>query len=208
MAREFTVKLEHNIGKACDHESTRYALGNVLIRRDRAIATNGRILAMVPCEAAYDDDKSTVIDRQVNGKALQSMKTGKDKTVRVNGRVEAKGKIFDNNEEGRFPTVEYVLKECPSNAFALPISVHQLKLLADSICADPEQIVTLLFEVASDTSTVESEVRVVVSGNEDYSESIGVIMPCGRTDHKNYADQDRAKSINKFNELRKKANPS
>lgn len=159
---------------AASTEASRYTLQAVKldVEHKRIMATDGHILAIVPCEVSAEDHASLIpLDAMKQLRAMQKRSKSVPVEIRTNGKIEAVGRGEAASFEpttGQFPNVDMVIPQ--SGPATITLNVELLYRLAKAmISPDDELIVSLTIKDA------QSGVLVKTSKNPD---AVGVIMPC------------------------------
>lgn len=184
-----TVTCNSNICAATDKHSSRYALANVLHSTGYLTATNGRILAAVPCsETVVGDDPADAAPLGMIPAKLcnRGVKIKKNGNAFCDARKPESG--YFEPREGRFPRVnEYFPSVDPDKVTVLKIDGALLGALADAMAQkNPDgegtsTVVTLLIR--------DRHAPVCVLGQHG---AIGVIAPC-------LGDESEREIAEKFN---------
>ncbi len=110
------IDRKYRIEKAVSSDSTREVLHNVFISRRHAMATDGKILAIVPVQAEKDDEPGWLTPdalkhaRRVSGKGLDSIRIG------LNGaQILPDGTVMTRPEENKPPRVYPLLRKAHEN---------------------------------------------------------------------------------------------
>jgi DNA polymerase III sliding clamp (beta) subunit (PCNA family) len=167
---------EARIENAVSRESNRYTLQSVQVdvEHKRVMATDGHILAIVPCEVS-DKDHSVLLtaDSIKQIRAMQKRAKSIPVEVLLNGKAIATGKAesaeYDLGE-GRFPNVDMVIPKYDDVPPTITLNVDLLYRLAKAMTAPDDPLIVTLTVKDS-----QSSVLVKASCNP---EAVGVIMPC------------------------------
>jgi DNA polymerase III sliding clamp (beta) subunit (PCNA family) len=170
---------EAKIELAASNEESRYTLRAVQINKEtkQAIATNGHILAVVPCEMSDEDHTGLISPDSIKQiRAMQKRSKGVPVNVLVNGKATATGTNEKAEFElvvGQFPRVDAVIPkgEGYEGECTIALNADLLLQLAKAIGArnyNGQHIVKLWVKDRS------SSVLVKTSENVD---AVGVIMP-------------------------------
>lgn len=171
---------EAKIELAASTEASRYTIQAVKldVPNKRIMATDGHILAIVPCEVA-DDDHSVLlsIDSMKQMRAMQKRAKRVPIEIRTNGKatVIAPGELAEFElTVGQFPNVDMVVPkgEKYDGPATLTINVDLLLRLAKALGATNHAGNNIVSLTIKDNN---SSVLVKTSQNPD---AIGVIMPC------------------------------
>lgn len=169
------ISKSHKIELAASKDQTRAAIVNPYLDRgpdgDKVIATNGRILAVLPVECD-EKDVSGYVPREC---LKDARKAG---GVVLNGVAEIYGGAsYPRGTEYNFPNWRQVMPDYSKRkTVKLGIDPALLKALADAIGAE---IVHLEFPVDEQTDTVLDPLIVKPSGRSGgENPAHGVIMPC------------------------------
>lgn len=161
---------------AASTEESRYTLRAVKfdVEGKRIMATDGHILAIVPCEPAEGDHSSLIpLDAM---KAIRTMeRASKHVPVQVttNGKITAKGGGGTSEfeaMEGQFPNVDMVVPKDGAWTLTIGLDAELLYKLAKAITPKGEGLIVKL-----QIKDGQSSVKVTTSKLEG---AIGVIMPC------------------------------
>ena len=167
----------HKIELAASKDQTRAAIVNPYLDRgpdgDKVIATNGRILAVLPVECD-EKDVSGYVPRE----CLKDARTAGG--VVLNGVAEIYGGAsYPRDAEWNFPNWRQVMPDyTKEQTVRLAIDAALLKALADAIGAER---VCLEFPIESESQTVTSVIAVKPydgPGCQPENPAHGVIMPC------------------------------
>ena len=159
------VDKKYKIEKAVSTDGTRYVLNHVYldVEKKRAVATTGRILAVVPCDIA-DDDVTGMIPVDAI-KAARKVK-GLNIVVGANGNCETlNGQTF-KRPDGTFPKYEGVIPKHASGGIKISLNAKFLYQLAQATGDD---------EVILDIQDAGS--AVIVTPYHREPNAFGVIMP-------------------------------
>lgn len=154
---------------------SRYTLQAVKldVEHKRIMATDGHILAIVPCEVSPEDHSALISTEAIKQlRAMQKRAKSVPVQVRTNGKVTATGKGETAEFElatGQFPNVDMVIPKHDGPA-TITLDVELLMRLAKAMNTKGSKLVVSLY-----VKDQVSGVLVKASGN---TEAIGVIMPC------------------------------
>lgn len=167
---------ESKIELAASTEESRYTLKAVKldVEHKRIMATDGHILAIVPCEVTAQDHSVLIpTDSMKQLRAMQKRSKSVPVEIHTNGKIEATGKAEQASFEvmqGQFPNVDMVVPKYDSPLVTIRLNAELLYKLAQAITPAGESLIVSLTIKDS-----QSSVLVKTSKNED---AIGVIMPC------------------------------
>ena len=179
------IKKTYKLEKAASKDPNRETLHHILIdeKEELAVATNGKILAVVPVEKSE-------IDRFVNGKRLLSVdaitgarklakKTDKSSIELNGGAVLNDGTELPTNDEIVWPAWKQVIPSAAdlSDGFKVCIDAKFLLALADAINENPkDHVVQLAFQ----SEKPELNAIKVTNYDSEKTGTFGIIMPCRR----------------------------
>jgi len=181
---------KHRIQSAASPDATRYAVSEVLFEKDdngaRLVATDGRILAIVPVEDA-DGDVPGFIERQTLVEATKGRlkskpdaqlllpEEGKALFETKAGMVEAKR---PDAEHLRFPDYRGVIPDSYPKGMQITLSASKLRDLIDAlgVAQDDMDGVTLRFQLDK-LGQLDQHAPVRVQPCCASNEAFGVIMP-------------------------------
>lgn len=169
----------HKIEKAAATEDTRYAIGHVLFESDdngtRLVATNGRILAVVPVTEAEGDVAGMVSSDTIKQACKNRTKGSPDALLHLPDEKRAlahtKAGVVEAprpDDGSRFPSYRAVVPT--GHDLEVTLSAKYLKDLIDALGADG---ITLKFK----TTGGRIDGPVLVTPVEDGNDAYGVIMP-------------------------------
>ena len=157
------IDKRYKIEKAASTDSNRESLQNVFVSRRHAMATDGRILAVVPVSTDGEDEPGWMSPdalkhaRKVSGKGLDSIRIG------LNGaQILPDGTTMQRPEKHNPPRVYRLLRKAHrSDSLTIGINASYLKNLADSLgseeivlsCGQPAEAV-LVRPLKSDPGAV------------------------------------------------------
>ena len=125
----------YKIEKAVSTGSSRESLHNVFVSKRHALATDGRILAIVPVSTDGEDEPGWMSPdalkhaRKVSGKGLDSIRIGLNGT-----RILPDGTTMQRPEKNSPPRVFRLLRRAyKPRSFTIGINASYLKNLADSL---------------------------------------------------------------------------
>lgn len=163
---------------AASTESSRYTLQAVKldVEKKRMMATDGHILAIVPCEVSADDHSALISTDSIKRiRAMQKRAKLVPVQVRTNGKVTAvaPGETAEYDlSTGTFPNVDAVIP-ATDGPCTICINAELLLRLATALTPDMDKhnppIVKLWIKDAH------SSILVKTSKNPD---AVGVMMPC------------------------------
>lgn len=183
---------KHRIQSAAAVDPTRYAISEVLFEKDkegaRLVATDGRILAVVPVVEAEGDvpgyiERQTLIEatkgrtRSKPDAALLLPEEGKVLFATKAGMVEAKR---PDAEHLRFPDYRGVIPKSYPAGLQITLSASHLRNLIDALGANHDDLdgITLRFQAdEKDSSKIDQHSPVRVEPCSSLNEAFGVIMP-------------------------------
>ncbi len=182
--KETTMKLPSNkIEVVADKEPSRYTLNAVQVdvEHKRVMATNGHILAIVPCEVSPEDHSALMSLETVKAvRAMQKRAKSAPITVTTNNKITAEGngeRIEHEVVTGRFPNVDMVVPKFDGPP-TITLSVDLLYRIAEAVHSNP---------IGKDNPgsislwIKDAQSAVLVKSSEDEDKAIGavgVIMPC------------------------------
>jgi DNA polymerase III sliding clamp (beta) subunit (PCNA family) len=170
---------QSKIEMAASDEESRYTLRAVKVDKEnkRIMATDGHILAIVPCEIG-DEDHSTLIglDSIKNIRAMQKRAKAVPVEVKLNGKVTVTGVCESAEYEvvtGQFPNVDMVVPKVEDRTIVIGLNVNLLLRLAQAMQPEIGKHDPPILELRIKDGN--SSVLVKCPKNPD---AIGVIMPC------------------------------
>lgn len=175
------MKMPSNkIENVADKKASRYTLNAVKldVQGKRIMATNGHILAIVPCEVETEDHSTLIpLETVAAVRALQRRAKSVPVKVTTNGKIVAEGNGERLEHEpfvGAFPNVDIVVPKFEGPA-TISLSVDLLYRLAEALHAEgigannPGHISLWIKDP-------QSAVLVKAVGSKDVG-AVGVIMP-------------------------------
>ncbi len=187
------VTIRTNIAKVTDKTSSRYALQGVAVAEEEggtgyAVATDGRVMAVVPIEHTGDriaceaTDYSPARDYAlIPADVLRKPTSRRANSVSLNGRVECNGRVGEY-PDGRFPRVSQAVPTM-QDRLAVSIDAKLLANLSEAINEPGNSVVTLLLS----TEKTDCAAIGVLPSSETSVGSHGVLMPVAH-DCRNAAD--------------------
>ena len=170
-----------------DGQARYSATNRVLLHQGKAVATNGRVLTVLPLTGETPPYPCLVEADSIKADAK------KDATICVNGSVKRtvakKVSLHELPEqEGRFPCCGRVMPDVTGTTI-LAIDINYLMELAKGI--SPNRVLYLMLPKANEQGQIDKPVSAV-SYNEDGSAlGVGVIVPlCGTKGHVSTARED------------------
>jgi hypothetical protein len=170
--KKMKIAKEYKIESACaKNNSGRYSIENPFLDRsesgDVMIATDGRILAIVPVECTPEDDQGPV--------PRECLKDARKFGVNCNGVAAVPGGASYPRPDATFPDWRAVMPDFKGKkTVRLGIDAALLKRLADAIGTEK---VNLEFPVDESSDCVIEPLTVRPAGFSDKA-AHGVIMPC------------------------------
>jgi len=146
------------IHKACAKAGSRYAMNHVRFEGGNLIATDGRMLAIVPVEDAEEDAEGFIPKEAFN----DACKVRPEARIDANGTVEVHTRLgrvsMARPEEGEFPRFEAIMRDTATDAASVTLNDRMLWDLAQALGAgDENNCVTL--SIRDKTSPVIVETR-------------------------------------------------
>lgn len=178
---------KHKILSAAASENHRYMVAGVKFEKDCLIATNGRVLVVVPVEDT-DGDVSGILSADAMKLAGRGEKRGETTIASLNGsetgpiaRVFGKDSITADfpHVEGNFPDWEAVIPKPSTTDLTVILSGKQLKNVIDALGVAGDNLDGVRFSFKRNSEggiDNRAPVRVEASGNDAY----GCIMPISR----------------------------
>lgn len=175
---------KHKVFAAASREDSRYNIGSILFERDddgaRLVATNGRILAVVPVEDA-DGDVPGMISQDAIREAVKARTNAQpDAQVLLPDEKVAKvmmkhGGLAEHSrpDETSFPEWKAVLPKA-KNPVSITLSARYLRDLADALGVAGDGI-TLTFDLQN--GKIDGGLPVRVDASSPGNHSYGAIMP-------------------------------
>jgi len=162
------IERKYKIEKCVSTDPSRTNLNNIYISRRHAMATNGRILAIIPVQVQEDDETGWLSPealkhaRKVSAKGLDSVQ------IVLNGaQVLPDGTIMHRPEGENPPHTFRILRDAHSNRkYRIGINAHYLKDLSDALGNEE-----LILEIGDPNSAV------LVRPVHPESGTLGLIMP-------------------------------
>jgi len=169
------IERKFKIEKCVSTDPSRTNLQNIYISRRHALATNGRILAIVPVQVQEDDETGPLTPdalkhaRKVSSKGLDSVQ------IVLNGaQVLPDGTIMNRPDGEKPPHTFRILRDAQSNRkYRIGINADYLKDLADALGSEE-----LSLEIGDPNSTI------LVRPVHSESGTVGLIMPVRLTNKK------------------------
>jgi DNA polymerase III sliding clamp (beta) subunit (PCNA family) len=162
---------------ATSPEPSRYTLQAVKldVENKRIMATDGHILAIVPCEVSPEDHSALISTEAIKQlRAMQKRAKSVPVEVRTNGKVTATG-VGETAEfdlaTGQFPNVDMVVPKFDGPA-TISFDVELLMRLAKAMHTKDKSSPQFVSLYIKDT---QSPILVKSHGNK---EAVGVLMPC------------------------------
>jgi hypothetical protein len=132
------IERKYKIEKAVSADASRESLQNVFISRRHAMATDGKILAIVPVQCEEDDEIGWLTPealkhaRKVCGKGLESVHIG------LNGaQILPDGTVMKRPDEHKPPKIVHLLRRAQQGKYyRIGINASCLKSLADALGTD------------------------------------------------------------------------
>lgn len=169
------IESKYKIENAASTDSTRLSINGIYFENSQAIATDGRILAIVPCE--HTDSEAKHIVKLDDFKLIRKAQSKAEYVeANLNGEIKAvgqKGESYTFQKlDCTFPNYKQVLpaKNRPVNC-KIAFDVSLLLKLALALGADKEQA-TVTLEIEDNLAPI-----VVRANNQSDSTSYGVLMP-------------------------------
>lgn len=166
---------ETEIELAAGKDELRYTLKAVKfdVEGKRIMATQGHILAIVPCEPSKDDHSALIpLDAVKNIRAMQKRAKSVPVEVHTNSKITAQGPGEQAEFEamnGQFPNVDMVVPKDDAATLTIGINAELLYQLARAITPKGESLIVKL-QIKDAQSSV--KVTSTLKG------AVGVIMPC------------------------------
>jgi DNA polymerase III sliding clamp (beta) subunit (PCNA family) len=129
------IERKYKIEKAVSSDSTRENLQNVFVSRRHCMATDGKILAIVPVTCEKGDESGWMtpealkLARKISGKGLDSIRIG------LNGaQILPDGTVMKRPDEHNPPRVYHLLRKAHQGKYyRFAINAGYLKSLADAL---------------------------------------------------------------------------
>jgi DNA polymerase III sliding clamp (beta) subunit (PCNA family) len=162
------IDRKFKIEKAVSTDPTRENLQNVFVSRRHAMATDGKILAIVPVQCDKDDEAGSLtpealkLARKVSGKGLDPIRIG------LNGaQILSDGTVMTRPDECKPPRIFHLLRKAyQGKYYRIGINAAYLKDLADALGSEE-----LVLECGNSTEAV-----MVHPLNQEEG-CVGLIMP-------------------------------
>lgn len=162
------IERRFKIEKAVSTDPTRENLQNVFISRRHAMATDGKILAIVPVTCEKDDEAGSLtpealkLARKVSGKGLDSVCIG------LNGaQILPDGTVMQRPSDHKPPRIFHLLRKAyQGKYYRIGINAGYLKDLADALGSEE-----LVLECGNPTEAV------MVHPLKQEEGCVGLIMP-------------------------------
>lgn len=136
------LKSKYQIEKAASEDATRFQIKKILIDDGKAVATDGRIMAIVPCVHADSEDKKTILadDLAFIRKSQKNIaKLSGEVVIELNGKIQASGDNGMNIEleapDSNYPNYKQVIPQGEPK-FRIGFDLQYLVKLAKAIGAD------------------------------------------------------------------------
>lgn len=168
---------ENKIEKALSKDANaRHQTEHAMLDGTDLVATNGRILVVVPVKTD-DDDTDGLVSKKAIVEARKGIPTGGVTKIGCNAglHLEAQGMTLERpfqESTGSFPDWKQVVPEEESTVRKVTLSASLLRNLAEAMAADA---VTLHLQADKDDNGNLIHRAILVSSRE--SEAYGVIMP-------------------------------
>lgn len=162
------------LSNAVSDSPTRFTLNGVYVDGDKAIACDGRMIAIVPIERGPEEKTGVIVPTAVIKAAERFGRRSKLYAVKLNGKAEAEdGSGWSMSLpyiDGNYPKYKDVIPD--GTVETITLDARKLLLLAEAIGAENhrKQLVITL-HVKSKTDAV----KVTCQQNPN---ALGVIMPC------------------------------
>jgi DNA polymerase III sliding clamp (beta) subunit (PCNA family) len=167
---------EARIENAASKESSRHTLQSVQVdvEHKRVMATDGNILAIVPCDVT-DQDHSVLLtaDSIKQIRAMQKRAKSIPVELVLNGKATATGKAESAEYElgkGRFPNMDMAIPKYDDIPATVTLNVELLYRLAKAMTAPDDPLIVTL--------TVKDPLSSVLVKTRRNPDAVGVIMPC------------------------------
>ena len=151
------------------------------VEHKRIMATNGYILAVLPCEVSPEDHSALISLESIKQmRAMQKRAKSVPIEIRTNGKAVVTGPGESAEFElttGQFPNVDMVIPKGEAYdgpctiAFNVDLLMRLAKALQSDCCKDRPPLVKLWIK------DKQSSILVKACSNSD-QENIGVLMPC------------------------------
>lgn len=161
----------HRVEAAVSTDPDRFTIRNVNLAGDKLVATDGRILAVVPVEREDGD-----VDGMISTSAMASARQADKKSVRLSKKfatTRRKGHIVlhPREQEGTFPDWTLVPpKDDDKPVMAIALDAHLLVKLASAIVVNPKNTAHVKIEIWDK----DRPMRVTAM---DGTGAFGIIMP-------------------------------
>jgi len=162
------IDRKYKIEKAVSTDPTRETLQNVFVSKRHAMATDGKILAIVPVQFEKDDESGVITvealkhARKVSGKGLDSVRLG------LNGaQILPDGTVMKRPDDRKPPRVFHLLRRAyQGKYYRIGINAGFLKDLADALGSED-----LVLECGQPTEAI------LVRPVRHEEGTVGLIMP-------------------------------
>ena len=158
--------------EACaSREVGRYAMHGIKVEGDRAVATNGFVIAVVPVESEDGDDAhGQIVPAEAIKLARKVAGAKADAVVTVNGTVRAAGQELQAID-GEFPRYQACIPSVTAESHVMvTLDARLLSMLFDAIAGDDGAVTFCVSRKAG-------EPVVLVPNACNDSGGIGVVMP-------------------------------
>jgi DNA polymerase III sliding clamp (beta) subunit (PCNA family) len=165
----------HKISKTVDR--SRYGLCGIHYDGKNAVATNGRSIAVVPCEPEEGDSDKVTVPTKFFAKA--SAKDNEWRTIKLNGRAGA-GTMFSDYIDGNYPNYKQVMVDRSRYVEVVTLDAELLMALALAIGSKnksgPASITLSVPKLTNGTPATDGLSPVLVTSRNS-PEAVGIIMP-------------------------------
>jgi len=171
---------KYKIEEAASRDPRRFTLQGVHVAMvngsAKAVATDGRILAMVPVATTEEDTLGVTARAETFKRARKAFKKMTCAEVKLNGKAtvrESDGEVSFDYVEGNYPNFSQVLPKPAEKALKLSFDPNNLLRLWKALGGDDKKAQGVTLTIGHDGSTVDAHrpVEVTVDG-----EGYGLLM--------------------------------
>lgn len=172
-AEQMNIENKYKIEEAASKDPTRYILQGVHVANvngsAKAVATDGRILAMVPVEIEPEDTVGVTARAETFKRARKAYKKQKISFIKLNGKAtvrELDGEVSFDYVDGNYPNFSQVIPKPTEKTFKLSFDVNNLVRLWKALGGEDAKQLGVTLTVGHDGSAVDVNrpVEVTVDG--------------------------------------------
>ena len=167
------IENKYKIEEAASKDPTRYILQGVHVANvngsAKAVATDGKILAMVPVEVEPEDTVGVTARAETFKRARKAYKKQKISFIKLNGKAtvrELDGEVSFDYVDGNYPNFSQVIPKPTEKTFKLSFDVNNLVRLWKALGGEDAKQLGVTLTVGHDGSAVDVNrpVEVTVDG--------------------------------------------